>query len=850
MLDAALVDINDLGLPDWAAAVAVGEEPPADVPEELVEDLRALGELITMPDVQIPEVELRSHGNFASSYSGGMRIDVEMARGFRSGAVWTDDDGVVHFLPSPLRDALDELDAGPPSNPELSARHQSVERELWWGRLRRTIEPFGIKLDPFLDRSDAVIVEKLKPRLVVDEDGNPSIIVGAPNVDENALTAVVHRFGGKKSTTTMRGTTDDGATTRQRIVFSAKALKGAQQVQRLRHSPDAIPYLLDAPETVLDPDIFDLSDYGDRVIGIGKQVYRVNVALADGGGFRLVSDVGGEPVTIQLSAEEQAQLASQLEQAACRKVPYVRFRDGWVRVPTAERLSDAMEPPEPTGLLIAENLEEASFSADDLGEGTLVEAPRPPGLAADFELLRHQRQGTHWLAGHVRIGADASDHGMLADDMGLGKTLQVLSVMSLLLERGELGPCLLVAPVSLLQHWEAEADKFFPGRFRNRIDIRGRTIGDLDLASYDIVLASYATVRSKQLDLGRIRWKLMVLDESHEIRTATSLQTKAILAMDAERRLALTGTPVQNSLSDLWSQFDFLAPGLLGALSDFRQRYQSKAIADDADIREDRLAELRSRLGRRILRRLKADELGDSLPDKRIERHHLPMSAIQEEMYNAILRDFSEEASPLKTLHMLQRACAEPDVLSLDNVIDNQKLDWLLNHLEALEKLGEKAIVFAEWYSLQDAIVRQVEAKFGILVDRINGKVNAGARLQKVDAFNASEGFGVMVLGPKAAGVGLNITGANHVFHMTRPWNPAVEAQATDRVYRIGQTRPVSVHLPIMTHSTLITIEEHLNALLAQKTMLANDLLIPIDSLGLQNELHSKIFQHDQPEAK
>jgi SNF2 family DNA or RNA helicase len=219
-------------------------------------------------------------------------------------------------------------------------------------------------------------------------------------------------------------------------------------------------------------------------------------------------------------------------------------------------------------------------------------------------------------------------------------------------------------------------------------------------------------------------------------------------------------------------------------------------------------------------------------------------------MYNAILRDFSEEASPLKTLHMLQRACAEPDVLSLDNVIDNQKLDWLLNHLEALEKLGEKAIVFAEWYSLQDAIVRQVEAKFGILVDRINGKVNAGARLQKVDAFNASEGFGVMVLGPKAAGVGLNITGANHVFHMTRPWNPAVEAQATDRVYRIGQTRPVSVHLPIMTHSTLITIEEHLNALLAQKTMLANDLLIPIDSLGLQNELHSKIFQHDQPEAK
>jgi SNF2 family DNA or RNA helicase len=503
------------------------------------------------------------------------------------------------------------------------------------------------------------------------------------------------------------------------------------------------------------------------------------------------------------------------------------------------------QKPETLSLLIKENVDDETFVAEDLGDGELAESyRRPPGLSEDFELMPHQQIGCRWLEGHTLLAQNASDHGMLADDMGLGKTLQVLAVMSRLKEQSQLRPCLLVAPVSLLQNWQAESARFFPGRF-SMMDIRGKSIAGLDLTGFDVVLASYATVRTKQLELGLVQWKLMVLDESHEIRTPSAQQTKAMLAMKSERRIALTGTPVQNSLVDLWSQFDWLAPGLLGSLREFKKRYQSKAIVDD-QLREERLEELREKLGKRWLRRLKSQLKSVKLPPKVVRREFLVMSAAQEALYDSVLRDFAKQASPLKTLHQLQRACAEPNVLTLDDSIPNTKLEWLLVSLEQVAQDGEKAVVFAEWYSLQDAIMRAVEAKFGVTVDRINGKVDAGSRQMRIDRFNRAHGFGVMVLGPKAAGVGLTITGANHVYHLTRPWNPATEAQATDRVYRIGQTRPVTVHLPIMKRKDgKETLEQHLDKLLAFRAGLAEDLLTPIESLDLGRELKRCVLEEE-----
>lgn len=861
LVELGLDDASSVDLPDWAAGVAGGAEPPArlELPEEVLEDLHALGGDLGVQLPVAPALELRSSGRLRANQPFSAKVLLRRPGGTsaelrRDGSVWVDEFGRERLLPPDLAAALDELSDGPPTSvPDGEDLNRA--RKLWWARLRRRLETHAVVPDTYLTGVDAVEVEKFKPRLVTKDDGSLELLVTVGDLDPAQVTHAVDRMRDPRSTRLV-GRTSDGKPVRTELLLSPRAAASTETIRRLRRTTAQVaPQLLDAPASLLDPELFDLSEYGDRVVGFGRVVYRVQpTILPNSNGERSLQlkppegEEQAEPKV--LSPEKAAELAGQLEAAARAGQSYLSFEEDWVRVPPLEAAHKLLEPssaPARSGsLVVAVNLEEEQFFLDDTGRGTAVPIPDPPGLAPGFGLFPHQREGLAWLAGHALVGERSSDHGLLADDMGLGKTLQVLSLMSLLEQRGELGPALVVAPLSLLENWYREARRFFPGRFARWITVGGASSGTrptaAQLQSLDVVATSYESLRSQQLEFGRVQWKLMVLDESDRVRNPTTRTNHAVLAMSAERRLALTGTPIQNSLVDLWAQFDWLSPGLLGDLRSFRDRFVRPV--DDTE-RAGHAARLRKVLDGRVLRRLKEDVLADKLPPKTVRRNRVEMSPRQADLYEQVLAELAGgQATSLGVMHRLFQVCSAPGMLAAGSTLTERhpKLLWLMNELEGIAAAGEKVAVFAEWYAVQDQLATAISNRFRVPVDRVNGKLNARRRLQKIEAFQQRPGFGAIVLGPKATGVGLNITGANHVVHFTRHWNPALESQATDRVYRIGQDKPVTAHLPIMVHPRLTSIEEHLDRLLTLKSGLARDFLSGLEDLDVGKELNEALL--------
>jgi SNF2 family DNA or RNA helicase len=286
---------------------------------------------------------------------------------------------------------------------------------------------------------------------------------------------------------------------------------------------------------------------------------------------------------------------------------------------------------------------------------------------------------------------------------------------------------------------------------------------------------------------------------------------------------------------------------LLGDLTNFRKSFAGKGFHAE---REERVEELRERVTKRVLRRMKEEEVGDRLPSKSIIEARVPMAPWQHQLYDQTLADFkSSQANALATLNELKWICADPNLVGVngDEFTIWPKLTWLLRTLETIASQEEKVVIFAERYILQDRLSTIISGQFGLQVDRINGKVEGGLRLAKIEDFESSPGFNVLILSPRATSVGLNITAANHVIHFTRHWNPALESQATDRVYRIGQQNPVNVYLPITTHPYKRSFEEHLHGLLIRKQQLASDFLVGI---GAENELQNELTQVLEKEAK
>jgi superfamily II DNA or RNA helicase len=526
-------------------------------------------------------------------------------------------------------------------------------------------------------------------------------------------------------------------------------------------------------------------DAGPRV-----EATRVVEAWARGESLLALPDGGFAPLPADWLARHGALVADLLaaREAAGGRLPAVAL-------PDLARLCDALGAPAPPGLAALRPLL-AGF------EG-IPEAPLPEDLRAS--LRDYQRRGVSWL----RFLGDAGLGALLADDMGLGKTLQALCAVR--------GRTLVVAPTSVLFGWAEEAARFRPALRRCVFHGAGRSL-DPDA---DVTFTSYALLRLERERLAAVAWDCVILDEAQSIKNPDSQAAQAARALPARVRLALSGTPVENRLEELWSLFAFLNPGLLGARRDFETRVARPVAAGDAEAVE----RLRRRIRPFVLRRRKS-EVARELPPKQEVLVRVDLGEEERALYDAIraatlpevvarLREGGSILAALEALLRLRQACCHPGLLPGRRAESSAKLEALLERLDTAVADGHKALVFSQWTSLLD-LVEPALAAAGIDFARLDGSTRD--RPAVIARFSAPEGPPVLLVSLRAGGTGLNLTQADHVFLLDPWWNPAVEDQAADRAHRIGQTRPVLVHR-LLARST---VEEGMLALQARKRALAD----------------------------
>ena len=469
-----------------------------------------------------------------------------------------------------------------------------------------------------------------------------------------------------------------------------------------------------------------------------------------------------------------------------------------------------------------------------LRDAAALEAAPPADLRA--ELRPYQKTGVNWLRfmAALRLGA------CLADDMGLGKTIQVVALL-LHLRREPPGdgaayrPALLVLPASLIGNWKAEVARFAPSlnvHVAHPSEAPAGNGGDLappDGADLDLVVTTYTLLG--RLDWVRQReWRVVILDEAQAIKNSGTRQAKAARELRGDARIALTGTPVENRLSDLWSLFDFLNPGLLGGPKDFANL--AKRMASQG---HDAYAPLRSLVRPYILRRLKTDRrIISDLPEKTEVNAYCGLSKRQAALYEQAVRELKGQLETadgirrkgivLATLMRLKQICNHPSQLSGDGAYDEEhsgKFRRLREIAEELAERQEKALVFTQFREITAPLADFLAGVFGRPGLVLHGQTPVGKRRDLVEAFQRDHGPPFFVLSLKAGGTGLNLTAASHVVHFDRWWNPAVENQATDRAFRIGQKRNVLVHKFVCRG----TVEDRIDELIRQKSGLARDLL-------------------------
>ncbi len=454
-----------------------------------------------------------------------------------------------------------------------------------------------------------------------------------------------------------------------------------------------------------------------------------------------------------------------------------------------------------------------------------AEAPEPPGFRGT--LRPYQRRGLAWLQTRCRLGLGA----ILADDMGLGKTVQVLATIAARRVGGAAGPTLVVAPTSVVDNWCAEAERFVPGLtvLAHRGARRQLALAVVDAA---LVVTSYALLLRDAEALAQVQWGGVVLDEAQNVKNASTQQSQAARRLPARYRLALTGTPIENSLSDLWSIFAFVQPGYLGSREAFRRRLGGPVARGSAEA-ADTLQRLVRPL---VLRRTKDDPLvaGD-LPPRVEVVQRCPLTAEQAALYEAVARDvlgrigesrgMRRRAAVLLALLRLKQVCDHPVLFARDTGPlggRSGKLARLEDLLAEVAAEGDKALVFTQFAAWAGRLADHLAAVLpGVAVLRLDGSTPVAERPGLIRRFQESEGPAVFVLSLKAGGAGLNLTAARVVFHYDRWWNPAVERQATDRAHRIGQGRTVVVHKMVCPG----TLEERIDQLIREKEALAASVL-------------------------
>ncbi|MEK8130694.1 DEAD/DEAH box helicase [Paenibacillus filicis] len=500
---------------------------------------------------------------------------------------------------------------------------------------------------------------------------------------------------------------------------------------------------------------------------------------------------------------------------------------------------------------------------------------RPPLLEppASFRgtLRPYQLEGISWLLFLRQCGLG----GCLADDMGLGKTIQMITYLLHLREQRQAAaeveaeafaevndgrtsaetpqdqdqvpaaPSLLVCPTSVLGNWQKELQRFAPDL---RVHLHygpSRTKGsafEAIASSCDIVLTTYTLSHLDETELGAIEWEAICLDEAQNIKNAYTKQASSIRTLQARHRIALTGTPIENRLTELWSIFDFLNPGYLGTLRDFTQRYVNAIErTQDAEL----IAKVQRLIRPFLLRRVKKDpSIQLDLPDKYEYKSYISLTAEQATLYETYIRDMFERLDKLSTMERrglilaaltkLKQICNHPGLAGgsgtaisrLDWRQRSNKVERLLEMVQELRQEGDKCLIFTQFVETGHLLQRALTEEFGGHVPFLHGGTAKAERDRMIDAFQSGDAptedeSGIFLLSLKAGGTGLNLTAANHVFHFDRWWNPAVENQATDRAFRIGQTRQVQVHKFV----TLGTLEERIDEMIDRKLGLSQQIV-------------------------
>ena len=564
----------------------------------------------------------------------------------------------------------------------------------------------------------------------------------------------------------------------------------------------------------------------------------------------------GDGADATLDEEEIAALVA-------AKAPLVRLRGAWVSVDRAAlhrgleflRRGDRRPPTAADVLALAaggpsgDDLPlpltgiDAAGWLGDLLAGTADRTLTPVAPPATFtaQLRPYQQRGVAWLAFLSSLGLGAC----LADDMGLGKTVQLLALESVDRDGTQPGPTLLLCPMSMVGTWEREAARFVPDLRVRAHHGPGRPRGDdlcAALADTDLLVTTYATAARDADDLAEVDWHRLVLDEAQAVKNARSLPARAVRRFRARHRVALTGTPVENRLAELWAIMDVLNPGILGTAERFRTRF---AIPVERHGNTDAAELLRRTTRPYLLRRVKTDPtIVDDLPDKIEITQHYRLTREQASLYRTIVDDMLEKiedstgiarrGNVLAAMTKLKQVCNHPALLLHDGSPIGRRSGKVVRLEEILAEVlaeGDRALCFTQFAEFGHLLVPHLSARLDTEIAFLHGGVPRRRREEIVQRFQAGDGPPVLLASLKAGGTGLTLTAATHVVHLDRWWNPAVEQQATDRAYRIGQRRTVQVR----TFSCPGTIEERIDALVRSKRALSE--LVVGDGEGWLTEL-------------
>lgn len=757
-----------------------------------------------------------------------------------------------------------------------------------FAEIKPLAEQAGCQLDSYLENENVYVPERIKIEIARDDEGftiEPSI-----DIEENSTFQKyfdrMHKVQGQYPVQRENGE-------RIRVVLNEIQKEELRQLKNQGgkyKSREEVQKIIEHPTEFFDPNDFDLSElYSDRVIEIGVYKPKFYPFICPYkscwiAGATIETPQNGTTKVAINSKDELEVLKKVIQTAKENKKGIVEYNDTQIDIDDAIFLVQTAEkqlnnPSKPVKmkndeknaarnvLIIEENAEELGFAVKErtIERGDRYTLFANPFLQEGFTLKDHQKEGIAWLQHLYKSKASGC---LMADDMGLGKTLQVLYFIDWHSHKyANHKPYLIVAPISLLENWKNEYERFF---MHPRLKINMLTSKNVKrqfdknivekMQKMDIILTNYESLRISQLNFCAVEFDVIALDEAQKIKSPGTLVTNAAKALKGNFKIAMTGTPVENSLVDLWCIMHFCVPGLLGNAKAFAAKYQTPLKKEDTDI----IAlgnEVHDKLGVYFMRRLKKDAAKD-LPEKIEIKEKVQMPSVQKDTYTSVVNDYTNGIEPnmLVTIMHLREVSEHPylyDATLLnhetDEIVDTSaRLGATIKFLDKIKEKKEKVIIFVERKETQKMLQKLCLKRYGIVTKIINGDTpsiitrytpDKQSRQASIDDFQSVDGFNVIIMSPVAAGMGLNVTAANHVIHYSRHWNPAKENQATDRAYRIGQTKDVYVYYPMAVRSDIKSFDEILDDLLSRKTHLATSTIFPTERVEVkQEELGQMLF--------